>query len=53
MPTKEESRKPGRVRSIRYQMQGFARARVSESWRVDCHGRRRCRKGVSVMLVLA
>jgi hypothetical protein len=41
-PMKAESRKPVRVRSVRYQIQGFARARVRESWRVDCQGSRRC-----------
>jgi hypothetical protein len=34
--------KQGPVRSRRYQIAGFARARVRLSWRGDCQGRRRC-----------
>ncbi len=41
-PTSEERRNPGLVRSIRYQRKGLARARVRETWRVDCQGSLRC-----------
>lgn len=41
-PTSEARRKPGRVRSIRYQITGLTRARVRETCVVDCQGRRRC-----------
>jgi hypothetical protein len=37
-PVIRESRKPGRVRSRRYQRKGFTRARVRESWRVEDQG---------------
>lgn len=39
-----ERMKPGAVRSRRYQIAGFARAKVRESWRVDCQASRRCGK---------
>ena len=35
--------KPGAVRSRRYQRVGLQRARVRESWRVECQGTRRWR----------
>jgi len=41
-PTREERSRPEDVRSRRYQRSGFARERVTESWRVVSHGRRRC-----------
>lgn len=40
-PTSEESRKPVRVRSRRYQRTGFARASVSDACVVDSQGVRR------------
>jgi len=42
MATVVESMKPGGVRSSRYQIAGLERARVRESWSVDCHGNLRC-----------
>ena len=43
MPTMVERVKPGLERSMRYQRTGLTRARVRESCRVDCQGRRRYR----------
>ncbi len=37
-PTSIERRKPGLERSTRYQRTGLTRARVKETWEVDCHG---------------
>ncbi len=48
MPTRAESRKPGLERSTRYQSTGLTRARVRETWRVDCQGSLRLRgKGLA------
>ena len=41
-PTAAERKKPGLVRSIRYQRTGLTRASVREAWRVDVHGNLRC-----------
>jgi hypothetical protein len=40
--TRREYERPGLVRSSMYQRAGLTRARVRVSWRVDCHGSRRC-----------
>lgn len=37
-PTSTERRKPGLDRSTRYQSTGLTRARVNETWEVDCQG---------------
>src|SRR5438034_1216254 len=37
-PTNVERMKPGLERSMRYQSTGLTRARVSDTWRVDCQG---------------
>ena len=42
--TVSETESPGFERSRMYQRAGFTRARVTVSWRVDCQGRRRCRR---------
>jgi hypothetical protein len=49
-PTAAERRKPGFVRSIRYQRTGLTRASVREAWRVDVHGNLRCDQVNQVIL---
>lgn len=45
--TSKEHERPGFERSRMYQRAGLTRARVRVSWRVDCHGRRRCGSAIS------
>lgn len=47
-PTKDERRKPGLDRSMRYQRTGLTRASVREAWRVDAHGSLRCENSLLV-----
>lgn len=42
--------KPGALLSRRYHRVGLDRARVRESWRVECHGMRRFRWLISMLL---
>jgi hypothetical protein len=48
-PTTDDRRKPALLRSMRYQSTGLTRARVNETWSVDCQGSLRC-KGSSKLV---
>ena len=42
IPTKADSHKPARVRSMRYHKKGLTKESVSDTWSVDCQGSLRC-----------